>query len=145
MCNLLKFLRNSSFRKKITAISTVIVQILCFFQICSFVQAHHTHSDDELQVIVSAQPINHHTENNNDHPSNDHQHCEWKYCGIDQTFIRSASRIVTELPTTFYATASLAIQNKPDLSCIIQNFYSDLSQQKVFFSSVSPRSPPHLS
>jgi hypothetical protein len=44
-----------------------------------------------------------------------------------------------------YSTASLVIQNKPDLSYIIQKFYSDLSQQKVFFSSVSPRSPPHLS
>ena len=144
MCNLLKFLRNSSFRKKIISISTVILQIICFSQICSFVQAHHTHSADALQVIVNVHPINHHSENNNEHPSNDHEHCEWKYCGVDRTFIRSAPRVATELPTMFYATASLAI-NKPDLSCIIQNFYSDLSQQKVFFSSVSPRSPPHLS
>ena len=39
----------------------------------------------------------------------------------------------------------IVIQNKPDLSYIIQKFYSDLSQQKVFLSSVSPRSPPRLS
>ena len=135
---------NQLTRKKITSISTVLLQIICFFQICSFVQAHHTHSDDALQVIVNVHPINHHTENNNEHPSNDHQHCEWKYCGVDRTFIRSAPRIATELSTLFYATASLAI-NKPGLSCIIQNIYSALSQQKVFFSSVLPRSPPHIS
>ena len=133
-------------RKKITSISTVLLQIICFFQICSFVQAHHTHSDDALQVIVNVHPINHHhTENNNEHPSNDHEHCEWKYCGVDRTFIRSAPRIATELPTIFYSTASFAIKNEPDLSCIIQNFYSAPSPQKVFFSSALPRSPPHIS
>lgn len=124
---------------------TIILQILCFTPVCSFIHFHHTHSDDELQTIVSAHPIDHHTENHNDHHSNDHQHCEWELCDVDLTFIRPTPKIVTEFPSKLYSTASLVIQNKPDLSYIIQKFYSDLFQQKVFFSSVSPRSPPHLS
>ena len=136
---------NQLTRKKTTFISTVILQIFCFIQICSFLHFHHTHSDDELQILFSVHPIDHDTENHNDHHSNDHQHCEWEHCDVDLTFIKPTPKIVTELPTKLYSTASLVIQNKPDLSYIIQKFYSDLSQQKVFFSSVSPRGPPHLS
>ncbi len=132
-------------RKKTTFISTFILQIFCFIQICSFVHFHHTHSDDELRIIFSIHPVDHHTENHNDHHSNNHNHCEWEHCDVDLTFIRPTPKIVTELPTKLNLTASLLIKNKPDLSCIIQKFYSDLSQQKVFFSSISPRSPPHLS
>jgi hypothetical protein len=44
-----------------------------------------------------------------------------------------------------YSTASLVIQNKPDLSFIIQKFDLLLPQQKIFFSSILPRSPPYLS
>ena len=132
-------------RKKTTFITTVILQIFCFIQICSFVHFHHTHSDDGLQIIVSVHPIDHDTENHNDHHSNDHQHCEWEHCDVDLTFIRPTPKIVTELPTKLCPTASIVIQRKPDLSHIIQKFYSDLSQQKVFFPSVSPRSPPRLS
>jgi len=136
---------NQLTRKKIIFISTVILQIFCFIQICSFVHFHHTHSDDKLQTIVSVHPIDHDTENHNDHHSNNHRHCEWEHCDVDLTFIKPTPKTVTELPTKLYSTASLVIQNKPDLSYIIQKFYSDLSQQKVFLSSVSPRSPPRLS
>ena len=132
-------------KKSNALIFTVILQILCFTPVCSFIHFHHTHSDDELQITVSVHPIDHDTENHNDHHSNDHHHCEWEHCDVDLTFIRPTTKIVTELPTKPYSTASIVIQSKPDLSYIIQKFYSDISQQKVFFSSVSPRSPPHLS
>ena len=132
-------------KKSNALILTVILQILCFTPVCSFIHFHHNHSGDELQITVSVHPIDHDTENHNDHHSNNHHHCEWEHCDVDLTFIRPTPKIVTELPTKLYSTASLVIQNKPDFSCIIQNFYSDRSQQKVFFPSVSPRSPPYLS
>ena len=132
-------------RKSNAFIFTVILQILCFLQICSLIHFHHIHSEGEFQIIVSVHPVNQHNPNHNDHHSDDHQHSEGVHSDIDPTFLRPTPRIVTELPTKLYLTASLVIQNKPDFSCIIQNFYSDRSQQKVFFPSVSPRSPPYLS
>ena len=123
----------------------VILQILYFIPVCSFIHVHHAHSDDGLQIIVSTHPIDRHTENHNDHHSDDHQHNESDHCEIDLTFIRPTPRIVTELPTKLYSTASLVIQNKPDLSFIIQKFDLLLPQQKIFLSLISPRSPPHLS
>ena len=132
-------------KKSNALIFAVILQILYFIPVCSFIHVHHAHSDDGLQIIVSTHPIDRHTENHNDHHSDDHQHSESDHCEIDLTFIRPTPRIVTELPTKLYSTASLVIQNKPDLSFIIQKFDLLLPQQKIFFSSISSRSPPHLS
>jgi hypothetical protein len=49
------------------------------------------------------------------------------------------------LPTRLYSTPSVVILNKPDLSYIIQKFYSHLSSPRILISQVSPRSPPYLS
>ncbi len=137
---------NQLIKKNNALIFTVILQILCFTLVCSFIHFHHTHSDDGLQIIVSAHPIDHHTENHNDHHSDDHQHSESGHYDVDLTCTkRPTAKIVTEIPTILYSTASVVKLNKPSLSYIIQKFYSPLSSSRILISQISPRSPPYLS
>ena len=132
-------------KKSNALIFTVILQILCFIPVCSFVHFHHAHNDDGLQIIVSIHPIDCHTKNHDDHHSDDHQHREMDHCDLNQTFIRPTPKIATDLPTRLYSTASVVAINKPDLLYLIQKFDSLLPQQKIFFPQISSRSPPYLS
>lgn len=139
---MVKFIKNKSFP------FILILNILYFTQIYPFVHFHHTHNEDGFQIVVSTHPIDRHTENHNDHHSDDHQHSESDHYDVDLTFIRQPKptpKTVTDLPTRLYSTASVVILNKPDLSYIIQKFYSHLSSPRVLISQVSPRSPPYLS
>lgn len=130
--------------KALTIIS--ILQVLYFIQIYPLIHFHHNHSEDGFQVVVSIHPIDRHTENHNNHHSDDHQHSESDHYDVDLTFIRRPTpKIVTDLPTRLYSIESVVILSKPDPSYIIQKFYLHLSSPRILISQVSPRSPPYLS
>ena len=122
-----------------------IFQVVCFFQVASFIHFHHIHNEDGYQIVVSIHPFDHHSPNHNDHHSEDHHHPSDEHHQINLSFVKSSLNKVHALSAGFYFQSTVVTLIRPGFTNNIPRFDYYVPSKRIISSSIFSRSPPNFS
>jgi len=134
---------NKFIKQKSGLLFIAIFQVVCFFQVTSFIHLHHTHNADGLQITLSFHPGYCHTPNHNNYHHDDNNHTRDNHHELDLTFVKSRLGKVHTVSAEFSFLSNVVTLNKPEFSSDTPIIYCYVASKKIFSSSIFSRSPPY--
>lgn len=120
----------------------VIVLVTLCIQVFPYIHFHHTHDDNNFNIIVSSHPINHekshHSEQHNgehNHESNEHIVGSWNY-------VKSVPRLVLKFSTNLQWITNIVFDEKLEQITIVQVGTNHPPPKQVLLSPNLSRGPP---
>lgn len=128
-------------KKKRFFTCTLILTVLCS-QLFSVVHFHHSHHDNDLQIIVSSHPINQETKNHSDYHNGEHHHDGDEHIEGNWNFVKPIPRLAFYFSTNSLWITNFVFDENLEQISIIQIVKTHQRHKQVYLSPSLSRGPP---
>lgn len=139
---------NQLIKKNNVKILGVIVLVMLCTQVFPYIHFHHTHDDNNFNIIVSSHPINHEKSHNSEQHNGEHQHQHKSNEHIEGSwnYVKTVPRLALKFSTNSLWITDIVLDEQLEQVTIVQietNYPPP--KQILFFPSLSRGPPAYLS